>query len=102
MKLLSFLILVSPLCYSKTTKDVDVEYYKKYIEETLISKVYRKGKSLIYDCTNLHYACVSDDSLEACLEPGCLRIKTFKDQPECFKEHKRVMSKTSITRFCKN
>ena len=89
---------------------VSVEFYKKNIEEPVLSRLYRRGQNLIYDCESKHFGCVNDESYKRCVNQGekyyevfgnlCLKLKTFPDQPACFKEHLRLMDKNMMHVFC--
>ncbi len=66
------------------------------IKSRAISKEYREGEYLIYDCENQHYVCVNRDSNKECENKhlkrirenqsrfSCIPLKIFADEKTCF------------------
>ncbi len=89
---------------------VSVKYYERNISEPVISVLYRRGPNLIYDCDNKHFACVNDESYKNCITTKqryfevfgnlCLKIKTYADQPKCFKDHQKFMDRDFMGVYC--
>ena len=79
-----------------------------------ISNKYNRGRYLIYDCVDKHYACVFLDNLDKCrkdrdkaLEDNrfslpCAPLKVFNTQKDCFKEAKKRVEDLEIKEFCQN
>jgi hypothetical protein len=80
-----------------------------------ISEKYRMGSSLIYDCEDGHFACVSKEDGQTCQEKykddyalrklsyRCRFIKIFDESEECDKKHEVFMErqkKDIITKLC--
>ena len=77
--------------------------YQKYKTESSIGEDLYKGQTLTYVCSRKHYACVSDSTLRFCeLNPemGCMIIKRYKGQKECFESQLQMMLKSKIKSFC--
>ena len=111
-----FFFLIGQFCFATTFTVTDEEYreYKKYHEETKISKDFLKGPYLIYNCEHKHYMCVNQLGFKTCqvrMEQSirdeydlkrCLPIKKFSSQKDCFEKGQyKLAPKSKIFRYCK-
>ena len=94
---------------------------KKKIEEVdfrrpehFISKIYRSGHYLIYDCHKRHFACVNKGSFEYCQKRRktalllkkkrvpCAPLKNFSLLDKCIKNQLKFIGETVNKKFCLN
>ena len=81
-------------------------------EEYQLDWKYRAGEYLIYDCERSHYACVSKDGQNNCLEERkfalesksdkypCTPLKKFDDKKSCIQKGYQLVDVNAIKRFC--
>ena len=89
----------------------------KHKDSLRISKKYRSGNNLIYDCTDKHFACVSENDGKNCQERyrkekllnqisfSCRLLKLYKENDDCEKMHQGIILKQSfntIQKLCNN
>lgn len=124
MASLTFLI-VTPLWGQaqdgKTADEIKFErerrqYEKLRAEESdiMLSRLYRRGPHLIYDCDDKHFACVSPRSRERCqesreadlmdkkLDLSCAPLKEFESAEDCERTQRDVMHRLVQKEFCWN
>lgn len=80
-------------------------------EPPITENLYR-GRNLIFNCKNKHFACVSDFDFQECQQKRskaneerkfllpCAPLKTFTSQIECFKSHYYVIHNQTYKGFC--
>ena len=114
------------LDWSKSSKKIDLknvdiekerELRQKFENEEFevkISREYRRGPHLIYDCEDKHFACVSPASRERCLEKrqddlekkevrlSCAPLKEFDSKADCERTQQNVMHRLIKKEFCWN
>jgi len=107
MKYVIFLSYLS-LCYATDYLSKQQRVYQNSDPKPLkISKSYRQGKHLIYDCKSGYFACVWKRNLEDCKEKEkyaisrnhlvheCRFFKSFKDDKTCEQKQSYFMAKQS-------
>ena len=96
----------------------DVQYgvgtFDKMSDDIRISRFYRRGPYLIYDCKGKHFACVIEENFENCEERrkkakvwnknnlSCVPLKKFENRFNCEKTHREKLSQRSPEPLCKN
>lgn len=81
------------------------ENFRRFHTESPIGEGLFKGPFLVYLCKKRHFACVNNESIVNCENDesmGCLIIKKFEGQKECFKNQYEAMLKMKIDSFCKS
>lgn len=85
---------------------------QQYESDIMISRLYRKGSHLIYDCLNGHYACVSAEGFSRCqdrraedrvakkIELRCAPFKLFSSVEECMSQQMDLMGRLIKKDFC--
>ena len=94
--------------------DKEFKSYKKYQEQSRISRDFFKGKFLVYNCEHKHFMCVNQQGnflcqsrLEESIKDGyeikkCIPIKEFKNQKDCFEKGQyKLGAKREISRYCR-
>lgn len=86
---------------------------RRRLEPRLSNKYYR-GRYLVYDCIDRHYACVNLPSFYNCRELrvkeignkeimlSCAPLKQYKTQKECFDANYRLIHRVTNKSFCVN
>lgn len=87
---------------------------RNFESDIMISRLYRRGTNLIYDCQNGHFACVSAEGFERCgekraedfekkkMELRCTPFKTYSSLEECASEQVRFAQSLIKKDFCWN
>ena len=120
VSVLCSLALISALCprLSKA-QDSAVPFFKSLGKErkeksTKISKYFREGSYLIYDCEERHYACVSQEGHDLCQQwrresyrrrdPifSCAPLKNYKGIAGCQAKLYELMFRAAPKDFCVN
>ena len=99
-------------------QEKDVQYgigtFDKQGDDIRISRFYRRGSYLIYDCEGKHFACVTIENYEDCGERRkrakiwnkknltCVPLKKFEKRFSCEKTHREKLYKKSPEPLCKN
>ena len=89
------------------------EKQEEYVPPLHISKKYSRGKFLIYDCEERHYACVIGQDFSSCQEKRkqvlfkkdrrllpCSPLKEFASVVKCEKEQYRLQHRRRDRSFC--
>ena len=91
-----------------------LEIFAEEEEKIRLSKKYHLGSSLIFDCEDQHFACVSFLDYEKCERDWkkdqeeissffrCAPFKKFLTNKECFKSQGREIEKSTPKSFCHN
>lgn len=107
--------------WSQEAMPVDLDFELKKLEklrdfesDIMISRQYRRGANLIYDCESQHFACVSLEGFERCtqkraedlqkkkIDLRCTPFKAFSTVEECSSEQLRVIEGLFKKDFCLN
>lgn len=105
----------------RTADEIEFERERKMYEklraeesDIMLSRIYRRGPHLIYDCEDKHFACVSPRSRQRCeegreadlkdkkLELSCAPLKPFDSTEDCERTQKNVMQRLVKKEFCWN
>lgn len=88
--------------------------FDKMGDDIRISRFYRRGPYLIYDCKGKHFACVIKENFENCAERrkkakiwnksglACVPLKKFENRLNCEKTHREKLPQRSPEPLCKN
>ena len=102
---------------SRKEQEKDVQYgigtFDKKGDDVRISRFYRRGPYLIYDCESKHFACVTEENFEDCGERRkkakiwnkknlvCAPLKKFEKRLACEKTHRKKLLQRSPEPLCK-
>ena len=102
---------------SRKLQEKDVQYgvgtFDKKGDDVRISRFYRRGPYLIYDCLGKHFACVTEENFEDCGERRkkaqlwnkkslvCAPLKKFEKRGLCEKTHRKKLYQKSPDPLCK-
>ena len=102
---------------SRKVQEKDVQYgvgtFDKKGDDTRISRFYRRGSYLIYDCEGKHFACVTEENFEDCGERrkkaklwnkkslACAPLKKFGKRQICEKTHREKILQKSPEPLCR-
>ena len=99
--------------YRNVIKSTNDPLFKKQFERS-ISKDYHEGSNLIFDCKNMHYACVSMKDFRKCgslrkrsLNQGvrvlkCAPLEKYIKKEDCFKKQSELVSRGDPKLLCIN
>ena len=102
----------------RKVQEKDLRYgvgtFDKLGDDVRISRFYRRGPYLIYDCEGRHFACVTRENFENCGERrkkakvwnkknlACAPLKKFNKRLDCEKTHREKLVQKSPEPLCKN
>ena len=115
--MLFFLILIqyTALAQVEETKRVKTieELDREIPSGKILSRYYRRGNYLIFDCEDQHFACVDDMSFKRCQEwrqkaidkieeyMPCAPLKRYDSIEACDKDHYQYIYKSIPKKFCR-